>query len=333
MAKSTRTKSQTKKQTPEPAYSETEGLNVGIPEKLNPTNRGIFILALGHPFYGRMAFNLACSIKNEDPAAKITLGYCGDALKELFRYNIAEVFDQVTEVPIECMLKRGHTEYLRAKLHFLHLSPYDYTLFLDADTIWLPGKPVSRLMELMMDEQIEFSIQASDKVDMADDEAVRQADSTWCHPRNIKSAYGIQAGFLYTIFSEFIWAAKTERNLQLFEAALEIYDNPKVEFLEFAGGIPDELPIAIAMAILGIEPHQPKFLPIYWEHREKLQLHNKPDLLNADFWLYSIGGKVTPKYVKSHYNFLADVAFQKRGLRYPYHVVNKREFLPERSKI
>ena len=299
--------------------------------ELNPDNRGIFILALGHPFYGRMAFNLAVSIRNQDPTVKIAIGYSGESLKELFRYNITEVVTDLIEVPIECTLKRGHVENLRAKLEILNISPYDYTLFLDADTIWSPGKPASQLMDLLMD--VEFTIQTKGHVDMANKEQVNAADRDWCHPRDIKNAYAIKTGLLFTIYSEFMWIAKTERNTRLFETALSIYDNPRVDFLEFAGGMPDELPLSIAMTLLKIQPHQLEFIPIYWEHREKLQLHQKPELLNTDFWLYSIGGKVTPAYVKNHYNHLAAVAFQIRGLRYPYTATNKREFLPERAKI
>lgn len=299
------------------------------PEASEPTTRGIFILALGHPFYGRMAFNLAVSLKTIDPEIQIAVGINGDSLKELFRYDLYKYFDRIVTVPAEMTTRRGHTEYLRAKLAILDLTPWENTLYLDADTIWLKGRTPSQLMDELA--KVPLAIQNRGCQDLK--KPLNNGALLWTSATEIRDAYGFKSGKLFSLYSECMWIKKTEENRALFKQALECYDDLLVEHKEFAGGVPDELPLAIAMVITGTYPHKENWIPVYWEHLERRRLYDDQEKLKAEFFAFSIGGKVTPGPVKEYYNMVASAAFQLDGLKYPYFVINKKEFLPERKKI
>lgn len=294
-------------------------------------SRGVLILAMGHHYYGRMAFNLAVSIKAEDPDAQICLAYADNALADLFRYDIYKYFDKVIKVPDEYRRRRGHQENIHAKLYIPEITPYDSTLYLDADTIWLPGRKVSALMDELA--KVPLAIQNHGSMDLAKQLPARPENFFWASPAAIKQAYNLTSGKLFALFSEAIWIQKKDTNTELFKTARELASDLQVDFMEFAGGIPDELPLSIAMAMTGTYPHKAGWRPIYWEHIERLQLYNNQEAMQMQFWGLSTGGKVTPQGIKAKYNYLADLCFHKEGLRYPYHVINKKEFLPERKKI
>ncbi len=286
---------------------------------------------MGHHYYGRMAFNLAVSIKTEDPEVEICLGYSGNAMADLFRYDVNKYFDKIIEVPQEYQMRRGHKEPLRAKLHITDISPFESTLYLDADTIWLPGRKVSQLMDELA--KVPLAIQNHGAIDLAKQSTAKPENFFWANPAEIKQAYDLKTGKLFALFSEAMWIKKTEVNIALFETARMISSDLKVDYVEFAGGMPDELPLSIAMAMTEVYPHKASWRPIYWEHIERERLSENRPAMNMQFWGLSTGGKVTPQSVKIHYNHIADAAFHQQGLQYPYHVINKKEFLPERKKI
>ena len=58
---------------------------------------GIILLALGHPYYGRMAYNLAMSIKAVDSTVDITLVYTEGAIAHINHRNMW-VFDNKMQI-------------------------------------------------------------------------------------------------------------------------------------------------------------------------------------------------------------------------------------------
>lgn len=305
----------------------TKNTNTQQPET---RSRGVLLLAIGHPFYGRMAFNLAVSMKAVDPEVKIAVAFTGDALKELFRYDIYKYFDRIVTIPDEMIKRRGHVEHLRAKLCIPDLTPWDDTLYMDADTIWLQeNRTPSQFMDSLA--KIPLAVQNRGCQDVK--KPLKNGEILWANANEIRDAYELKSGKLYSLFSECMWIQKNNRNTVLFATALDCYDNLKIDHKEFAGGVPDELPLAIAMVLTGTYPHKEKWLPVYWEHLEKRKLYQNPSELAAEFYAFSIGGKVTPPNVKEYYNRLASVVFQKESLPHPYFAIDKKQFLPERKKI
>lgn len=295
--------------------------------------KGILIFALGHPYYGRMAFNLAVSIKHMDPDAQIAMLFAGSALNELFRYDITKYVDILFPVSKECYTKDGKIEYLKAKTYLYDLTPFDETLYLDADMLWHPRRKATTLMNSLSNTSLAF--ENRDSIDMAE-KKLPEGFSMWADIREIKSEYGLKKGHFYNLQSEFIWFKKNAKNESLFTCVKEVYENLRVKTFKFNGGIPDEIPFAIAMMLSGVYPHTEPFIPVFWEHQEKENkraMYENVELLFNQYWAYSAGGSYYTKSMKDFYNNLATWYFNQQGLQYPYLLINKKEFLPDRKNL
>jgi len=107
-----------------------------IPQPL----RGIMLVATGHPYYGNMAYNLAISIKSVEDIS-IAVVFTGASLSHLSASQVA-IFDHKIEAPDDYRTGFG------VKLHLDQLTPYDQTLCLDVDMLWLSRKPSDLFDEL-----------------------------------------------------------------------------------------------------------------------------------------------------------------------------------------
>jgi len=286
--------------------------------------KGILLIALGHPNYGNMALNLAISLKNLSPEIPIALVYTESSISKLKHRPIEKYFDKLIPAPPCSYTCRGHTEYLKAKTWMYRLSPWDKTLFLDVDMIWLNNKPVSQLFNEL--EGVPFTFSNRGYLDMEKAEE-NDAYSYWCNVNEVKQVYGIQTGKYYSLQSELVYFEKSEENKAYFERAINIYDEPGVKAFNFANGIPDELAFSIACILENRYPHTTPFVPVYWEWAEK---DYKLPFMVKDFYGYSAGGATFKNIVKGHYDTLARWHFQKAGQQYPYLLTTKRSYLPER---
>src|SRR5690606_25557145 len=84
--------------------------------------KGVLILAYGKPNYGQMAYNLAVSIKHFSPNLPIAVVHDGCVVEDDL-----SIFDIVKEFKPK--------EVGRNKVELDLLTPFDHTLYLDADSI------------------------------------------------------------------------------------------------------------------------------------------------------------------------------------------------------
>ncbi len=99
--------------------------------------KGIIILATGHAFYGRMAYNACISIKATDKEFHVALVYDHSAISHLSHRQRA-IFD--------FMIPVAETGFA-GKLGLDLVTPFEETVFIDADTVWLPNKSPHALFE------------------------------------------------------------------------------------------------------------------------------------------------------------------------------------------
>ncbi len=292
--------------------------------------RGILLIALGHPNYGRMALNLAVSLKVTDPDVKIALAFAGESLEHIQQYPIIEYFDRLIPVSPEAYTRDGKTEWIKAKTWMYELSPWDETLFLDVDMIWHPVIKASEVFDWF--KKVDVTFQNRGYLDLSG-KNLDPKYSMWADVNQVKAAYGFKKGKYYQLHSEFVFFRKGEKVKQLFDDARHEYDNLKVDSFVFGGAIPDELPFGIAMIKNNLYPHKANFTPVYWEVTEKQNLHREPKRLYQEFVAYSTGGSFHKSTMKDFYNTLAQFYFNKAGLQYPYKLTDKRAYLPERQNI
>lgn len=320
-------KSKVESATPEVKKKVKASLPKDAPTPALPKTRGIFILAMGHAYYGLMAYNLALSIKAQSPDAKITLGYADNSLSHLGESSRA-MFDKIIHVPEKFITKDGMRHYVKAKTHLYELSPYDETLVLDADMVWLPRRGVNQLFEEL--SEVEFTMQARGRADISNH--VPDDFSWWCNVNQLKEKWGFSKGWYYNLSSEVIWFKKTDKVKQFFKTAQDAYADPLIDFKSFGGyAIPDELVFAISMIRNDFYPHR-MWIPAFWEQAEGTAI-TSPSQLYDSYYLLSAGGKRNSKQTIKYYDGIVHNAGRHFGVTHLWKLKHKGDYLPERTHI
>ncbi len=276
---------------------------------------GIVMIAIGHENYIKMGVTLAASIRinsqvpihlvhdgkyNQLPEAEQML-FSSDSMPETKLWHSGDRVDPV-----------------KAKTRLYELSPFDNTLYVDVDMIWLSRSVDELINELV---GVEFAM-------MNDGPAEK---CYWADPAEMRGIAGDEHP-MYVYYSELFYFQKSARMKEYFKQVKVNYDKPRVKSKTFAGShMPDELAYIMASLQTGIVPHTDNWLPIYWYLRDKKYRHMQPYQLSTMFYGYSIGGNVTPQYAKAHYNNLSIHYANALGLKKPYQVRDKRSYIAERQ--
>jgi hypothetical protein len=271
-----------------------------------------------------MALQLAASIKFTSPDVSITLLHDVKGIGHLHGNKLL-MFNNVIEIPKYCYTNHGRPEYLKSKAYLYELSPYDETIFLDADMLWLPRRPIIDLFKEF--ETINFTMANRGNIDIT---KAKNGFISWANPTDIINEYNVY-GLLYNLSSEFIYFKKCDEVKALFEQTKKNFENIKIKYMMFASCVPDELPFTIAMIQTGIYPHTSPYLPCYWEQFTRKNLPATE--IYKNYYAYSCGGNLQDKNVKKFYDNLAQFYCNKFNLGHYFPLQSKRQFLPERSNI
>ena len=288
-------------------------------------SKGVVILALGHVNYGNYAMQLARSIKAVDEC-NITLLYNHTAIghiKDLFT-----VFDTAIEVPREYYITNGLPDYVKAKTYLYELSPYEETIYIDADVIWLPQRKISDLFNNLSDIDIIIGNRGKESLKEA-----KKGFIHWADPSDIIHVYGSE-GNIYNLSSEFMYFKKCDKVEVFFNLAIIAYLNPKIKFKKFAHHLPDELAFIIAMIQTQIEFFSP-YIPFYWEQFEvKSTRKTKPIFeIYKEYYGYSMGGNTNTKNQEQIYNNIANISNKKFKVNGYFPAKSKKNWLVERKDL
>ncbi len=284
-------------------------------------SRGILTIAGGHPNWGKYAYNLAMSLRATEPGIKVSVAHSGSGLSHLAPH-MRMAFDKIIEIPEAYTHKHGHQEFIKAKTYMYHLSPYTETIFLDADTIWLPKKTPSSVFESMTDDLL---FQCRGRVNLKDN-----VKTLWTTTQSVREAYKVKSGYFYNISSELVYFKKSKQNNAFFKLAQKEYDNLKVQVEPFGGATPDELPLSIALLKKEIKIKN-EYHPVYWELEQKKLM--EPALMHAQFLAYSMGGSNQNSNMVSFYNNLVKYYARVWGETSIFKWENKQLWQPMRTNI
>ena len=294
--------------------------------EIKTEKQGVVLIALGHANYGRMAYNLAVSLLNTAPDLKIHLVFTNSAIAHLNEAQM-QVFSTMQEAPKDSYFRKNNCEFIKAKTWMYRFSPFDTTIFLDVDMIWLTRKSIDNLFDEL--KELDYTCQNEHSMDLAS-EVIDEKYSQWVNVKEVKQAYGFTEGKYYSLHSEFIYFKKSKDNKKFFEEWIKQYEKLKVKHTEFANGIPDELPLAIATIIHEKYPHKTPFLPVFWLHREKPI--ERTELLD-NYYGFSIGGNRITQTQMQTYNDFVQYYMNKIGSRFVFKTTSKISFLPERQNF
>lgn len=259
-----------------------------IPETYEDTKleKGVLLIATGHPYYTHLAANLANAIKYQDPQLHITLLHDMVGMNQLSPERLVS-FDSIKPLPDHCY--NGDPYYPKLCLDLL--TPYKRTLYLDVDMICTSrDKTVNELFSIL--ETTEFTIANRGRITNT------EMFSQWAKLEDIQRTYDIDG--IYDVSSEVVYF---EGIPEVFELARQIYDQRLLEVEKFGAGYPDEFFISIAMEKLQVRPHETGWLPSYWMNHYFMK--PKPfSTVQDNFYFYSIGGARQNDFQRKQYNLL-----------------------------
>lgn len=271
---------------------------------------GVIMIAMGHENYLKMAVNLAASIKANDTCL---IHLIHDGGYSLLGAQEASLFDSHAEY-----IHQEKMDFIKPKTELYELSPFDKTLYLDVDMVFLVNKKVGDLLSGLSGTDFAIMNQG------------REEKCLWADPAEVRKVTG-DTHPMHVFYSECLYFEKNPKTKDFFKKVKAAYNKPKVKTMTFAGShMPDELAFIIASLQTGLLPHQENWLPVYWYLRDKKYRHMQP--YELPFYAYSIGGNVVPEYGKAHYNNLVSYYSKIMGISDPYKVRDKRSYLPERVK-
>lgn len=276
--------------------------------------KGFLIFALGHPQYGRYAYNLAVTIKAVQPDVSITLVSDASGISHLSE-DQASIFDRVipANIPANCT----------AKLWAYQYSPYDHTIVLDADMIWLPIQTPAALFTQL--EGLDFMAICEGDTDQPSGQYF-----FWADVAEIREKYKVET--IHQWRTEVMYFEKGDVAEAIFKDAAKINATHGLKSVkEFAGGVADEMSINIATAIHKIKPGILSWKPSYWPQMHGNSIPAAPGFYN-NHYLLSVGGNMQTENVKAFYNRIMQAQAPKIGHTHAFPLMSKHSFLPERRK-
>lgn len=271
------------------------------------------MIATGHPYYARLAYNLLASIRYHDRDIPVAIAVAGEGFGMLDDWaKIA--FDHVISIPLD-------PDPYRVKLDMDKFTPFDRTLYLDVDMIWGPNKTVKELLDILHGTSFQCVVRDRKPTDSA-------TFSQWMELTELQREYGFTEA--YDISSEVIYF---EGKPAVFKAARKAYKNPKVAIKPFGKGLPDEAFFTIALETEKVTMPLMPWEPSYWQPRYYQRMHSRQHIQD-NFYLLSVGGAHYIEQVKNIYDSLCDMYFYQTGLPgTPFRLQPKSRILNERRVI
>jgi hypothetical protein len=293
---------------------------------LKNKNKGIVLIATGHPYYGRMAYNLSMSIKAIDPDFPICIIHSERSLNHLSESQ-RRFFDQMILLPEE------KVKGFACKLHLDELSPFEETLFLDADMAWLPKRSPNDLMNELSEAEYTGITEGYFNIETRDRSEVSKKYYFWADIDEIIKMHELTKGKIYQWRSEVIYFKKTDNVRSFFATAREVYANHGLKsIIMFGNQIPDELGINISAAIHHIEPHQYKWIPALWPRLHGNNTTNFEEIYNR-YYLLSCGSNYATGDIKKLYDRVIKCAANKFHTQHVFPLIDKKSFIPDRAKM
>lgn len=283
---------------------------------MQDSKHGVLLIAIGHPYYARMAVNLAVSLKWHDKKLPIAIAHSGEGVG-LLTDEQRDVFDKLIDIPDKYI---GSDPY-KAKLYLDKLTPFDRTLFLDVDMIASPVNCIVNLFGQL--KGCEFTMINRKRVDTESQEVL----SRWISLKDVREKYGFEK--IYDVSSELIYF---EKGTKVFATARKIYDKPKVNVGTFGAGTPDEAYFMLALEEMNYVLHDTPFEPTYWEPRYFPKQHSRDKI--QEYYALSVGGAFTSHHITKIYDSLNRHYHNDSGVGFaPFQLIPKSRIFKERRKI
>jgi hypothetical protein len=289
---------------------------------------GIIIVALGYPLYGNCAFNLALSLKATSKDVPIALVYEESSIEKLTKRELS-YFDHFIKLSPKWYTVQGTKQYQRVKLcvnQFTNELGWDYTIYMDADNIWL-DKPVDYLFGKLAKK--DFHIGCNGQYDVKTKKKTNPTYTYW--PRTSEKAicdYHKVEKILPQTVSGFLFFKNGPKADETFRKSLVVYDDPKAPTITWANGKPDEYCMNVA---LGQEGYTQE--PDHIFYFDKINGTLSEEAIEKRFWGIATGGnKVSPKLVHLYNRKVNTLCINEKIDTRHFHV-DKHTVITERKEF
>lgn len=272
--------------------------------------RGVITMAVGSGSYGRMALNLAVSIKRNS-SIPIALIYTPSAVKDI--QPLLSYFDHLIEMPDTANPVRT---CMNLKVRLNDKSPFQKTMFLDADCIITPTHKVDELFDKV--EGQPFTAYNTHQYKLSEEPYDKY--NHWAEPKEVMRVFGLSSDTeMPQINSSFLYWEKGLKSDRIFSEAKKVMRSG-IKHDKFRDEFPDELAFNVACAITNTYPHKKKFKPIY------LNILNETiskEYIIENYPCMSVIGTKTDSRIVQYYNDFVSYYFDLEG------IVIKNYFTPK----
>jgi hypothetical protein len=243
--------------------------------------KGVLLIAIGNPIYIKMAYNLALSIRANEPMINITLIH-DDSISKI---------DDICKTVFNKLIPTQETNPFYLKLTINQLTPYDKTIYLDADMVNVKGFSIATLF----DQPQPFVIANRGIILHNDWEQVDEPT--------------------LNVSSEFIYFEKCEKVDKIFNNAIEHYVND-YEGRTIGGFRPDEPSIVHGIKSIKYKLKEMPYHPTYWVGNSKVFV--SAEAIKKTYPFLSMGGnrielRIQQLYdsIMKHYGFIMSMPYYK----------------------
>jgi hypothetical protein len=304
-------------------------------------NKGVIIVALGHDNYIRMALNLAMSIRVSNPNTQIAL-VCNEGVESKFNYFEKQYFSKFIEINPKAYTINGKVEIPLSKTMIYELSPFDETIYIDSDSIWIKNKKVDNLFNTYKGVNFGFTLYHpnahypvdSDNSNFWFKEGETVRDLRKYFPKLKKDAY------YYHLQSSFIYFKKSKQAEAIFNKAKDLFIKRDFEFRDWADSMPDELAFSLSLLNLDYKIDNPYkdifYYPMSEVTEDGVKRGVKPierSFIEKNYFFISMAGHVMNKGLKDLYNDHVKWNYaQHQNIKNPFLWIDKKDYLKERNK-
>jgi hypothetical protein len=238
--------------------------------------RGILLIgvgAWGDGFYYNLSYNMALSIKLSNKDTQIAL-LTDDVNLKYLTDEQKKVFDKVIYVGQDLYMEDYKLNPFLLKTKIYDLTPFDETLYVDSDGLFVGDKSINDLFEQL--STIDFQIH---EVRRYTKEQASESGMIWTKPKEnepnlfcqLWEKYNLGEAIYAEYNSSFIWFKKSDANKIYFDKVKENYFDRRLEWKAIGTNYPDEMTWNITTAQLKHYGPIQDYKPCYfeWEHGSK----------------------------------------------------------------
>lgn len=299
-------------------------------------SRGVVIIATGHENYIKMAFNLALSIKVADNDAMIHLVTTIGNIDKLTKLQLS-YFESYTELEPKEYTLDGKEQHFYTKTRLYELSPFDETIYIDCDSIWLPKQKTADLFNKFKSVDFGFITYNENEVyPITSEKSVFWNKEGECI-NDLNKYFTFKKGALfYHIQSSFLYFKKTEKAKAIFECANERFAKKDFGTREWANGMGDEFAFSISLALNNykVKTHYQDIF-YYPLNQQSVNLRDRKTLYSR-FFFFSLAGNRMTSLFKDFYNEMVLWNYCQRGnlvKSHRYNWIDKANYLTERKQF